>query len=180
MKQTEKILGALIIILMVTRLLYNYPFSAIAITFSILILSMIYFGFSFALLNNIRFRNILKKESFKGISTLRILGVIFTGFTLSSTLIYCLFKFQRWPYGNEGLLISIYGLLIIIVVALIKYLTTKDKFYSTLLIRLFIIGVVSVSLYSISHEKLLEIKHKDAPEYIENEKRLLNETQQTN
>ncbi|WP_412984241.1 hypothetical protein [Pontimicrobium sp. IMCC45349] len=173
MKQTEKILGVLIVLLVSLRLVYSYPYAAVLITLLSLVLSMLYFGFSFALLNNIRFRNILKKGAFKGISTLRVLGAIFTGFLLSNTVIYCLFKFQRWPYGNEGLLISIYGLAIVIIIALIKYITTKHSFYKSLLIRLFIIGVTAVSLYQLSYNELLKMKHRDNPEYIKEQQQLI-------
>ena len=78
MKQTEKILGGLIIILMIIRLFFSLPYFDITITLLILVLSMIYFGFGFALLNNVRLRNIFKKDSYNEISTLRILGGIFT------------------------------------------------------------------------------------------------------
>ncbi|OUS00982.1 hypothetical protein A9Q86_09565 [Flavobacteriales bacterium 33_180_T64] len=169
MKQTEKILGALILLFMISRLFFSYPFSAIAITFSILLLAVLYLWLSFGLLNNIRLRNIFKKESYKKTSPLRILGTVLTGFILSLTLIYSLFKFQLWPYGNEGLLISIYGLLIVIIIALIKYLTSKNKFYSSILKRLIFIGTFAVSLYLIPYESLLKIKNRKYPEYVEAE-----------
>lgn len=173
MKITERILGGLIIILMIGRLLYSYPFSAMLITFSCLFLSMLYLFFGFALLNNIRFRNILKKDSYKGISVLRILLTIMTGFVLSFLVVYMLFKFQRWPYGNIGLQICLIWLAIIIAAVAIKYFISKDKFYSNFLIRLFTIGVYGTLLYFVSSEQLLEMKYKDFPDYIEAEKELM-------
>ena len=57
-----------------------------------------------------------------------------TGFILSLLSIYSLFKFQRWPFANEGLLISLYGLLPIIAIVTFKFASSKKSFYSSLLI----------------------------------------------
>ncbi len=171
MKQTERILGASIILLMLLRLFFNYPYSSLLITLLIVLLSLLYFGFSFALLNKIRFRNLFKKESYNGITTLRIIGTILTGIVLSLVTIYSLFKFQNWPYGNFGLLYSLRLLLIIIIVVLIKFITSKKSFYSNFLWRLGIIGIIATSLYCLSSESLLEMKYRNFPEYVEAEKK---------
>jgi len=173
MKQTERILGVSIIVLMSLRLFFNYSFSSLLITLLTVLLSLLYFGFSFALLNKIRFRNLFKKESYNGISTLRIIGTIFTGFVLSLITIYSLFKFQSWPYGNYGLIISLCGLSMIIIVVLIKFISSKKAFYSNYLWRLGIIGIIATSLYLLSRESLLEMKYRDFPEYVEAEKKLM-------
>jgi hypothetical protein len=173
MKKTELILGIGILILMSLRLVFEYPYSAMLITLSSLFLSIIYFGFSFGLLNGIRFRNLLKKESYAGISTLRIIGSVLTGIVLSLLVIYSLFKFQSWPYGNEGLRISLFGLLIVIVIGIIKLFTAKNSFYSKLLLRLGIIGTFATLLYFTSYESLLEMKYRNYPEFIEVEKKLM-------
>lgn len=173
MKKTELILGIGIITFMLLRLVIEYPYSAILITLSSLFLSIIYFGFSFGLLNGIRFRNLLKKDSYAGISTLRIVGTVLTGMVLSLLVIYSLFKFQRWPYGNEGLRISLFGLLIVIIIGVIKLITSKNIFYSKLLLRLGIIGAFSTLLYLTSYENLLELKYRNYPEYIKVEKELM-------
>jgi hypothetical protein len=173
MKKTELILGTGIITLMILRLLIVYPFSAILMTLFSLLLAIIYFGFSFGLLNGIRFRNLLKKESYAGISSLRIIGCVFTGFVLSLIVIYSLFKFQRWPFGNEGLRISLFGLLIVIVIGIVKLMSSKKPFYFKLLFRVGIIGVVSTLLYLTPDESLVEMKFRKYPEYIEVEKKLM-------
>lgn len=173
----EKLLGALIIIVMITRLIFPFAYSSIVITLLMLILSMLYFWFGFAILNNIRFRHIFKNKFYKDISVLRILGTIVTGFVLSLVIIYALFKFQRWPYGNIGLRISLCGLLIIAIVVFMKYLSSKHQFYSNFLIRLFLIGILATSLYFVSSETLLELQHRDYPEYVEAEKNLMKDPQ---
>ncbi|WP_299224722.1 hypothetical protein [uncultured Psychroserpens sp.] len=177
MKQTEKLLGILVFILMITRLLIYYPFSSLAITLTTVFLSILYFYCSFALLNNIRLRYALKSQSYKGISKLRIIATIFSGFIISCVLIYVLFKFQLWPYGHIGLQISLYGLYIVGIITLIKYVTTKDIFYTLLLKRLAIIGIAATCILFISSESFLEMKNRGFPEYVEAEKALMKDPQ---
>ncbi|WP_426429566.1 hypothetical protein ACPX19_08460 [Winogradskyella sp. HB-48] len=177
MRKAEKILGGLIIVLMISRLIFTYPFSSILISLSCILLSLLYLFFGFAVLNNIRFRDILKKESYKGISALRILLTFFTGLILSMLIIYMLFKFQRWPYGQYGLMISLILLAFIGLIVLVKYFISKNKFYSNYLIRLLTFGIYGLLLFFISSENLLELKYKNFPDYIEAEKKLMKDPQ---
>lgn len=170
MKQTEIIIGIGILLLMVLRLFFTYPYAALLITLLTLLLSMLYFVFSFGLLNQIRFRNLFKKESYKDISILRIIGTIGTGFVLSLILISILFKFQRWPYGSMILLIGLVSVLPIIVVAVFKFITNRTSFYRALLIRLSIISLVGLLLFLTKPETILEMTFRDFPDYIEAEK----------
>ncbi len=177
MKIIERVLGGFIILFMISRLLFIYPFSSVLITFSCLLLSLLYLCFSFALLNNVKFRAILKKESYRGKSVLRILLSIFTGFTLSFLTVFILFKFQRWPYGNVGLLICLIGLAFIIIVVLIKYIVSKNRFYSNFAIRLFVFVIYGSLLYFIPSASILEMKYKNFPDYVKAEKALMKDPQ---
>ncbi|WP_179335324.1 hypothetical protein [Winogradskyella costae] len=166
MKQTEISIGLAIFLLMVLRLCFTYPYAALLITLLALLLSMLYFVFGFGLLNQIRFRNLFKKESYKDISILRIIGAMGTGLVLSILSISILFKFQRWPYGNITLLIGLASVLPIVIVVIFKFFTHKNRFYRTLLIRLSIISTVGISFFFIKSETLLELKFRDFPEYV--------------
>ena len=124
-------------------------------------------------MNEIRLRNIFKKESYAGKSSWRMIGTILTGLVLSLVVIYSLFKFMRWPFGNEGLRISLYGLIIVLVITIIKLVLSKNKFYRNLLIRLGIIGLFANLLYLTSEESILEMKYRNYPEYVDAEKKLM-------
>ncbi len=162
MGKTEKVIGVLIITLMMISLLFHYPVLNTAIVFLGVMLTMIYFVLSFALLNNIRLRDIPKGDSYKGIGTIRIIGTIFTGFVLSMICTYSLFKFMRWPFADQGLLISLISLMIPMLVVTVKAVKTKSTFYSKFLIRLTIFLVVGASFYFTPTEKILEMKHPEA------------------
>jgi len=175
MKKTELIIGYGIILFMILRLLFNYPYSALLISLFSLILSLMYFGLSFALLNGIRLRNLFKKESYKGISNIRIIGTIATGLVLSLIVIGMLFKYQRWPYGNSNLMIALMGLVPILIITVVKFFNSKSTFYKNMLSRLLIIGFSGVILLFTKSEQLLEMKYRNYPNYVEAEKKLMND-----
>jgi len=158
MQKNEKIIGAIIAILIISRLLFHFPFFNTSILLLSLILSCIYFVLSFALLNNIRLRNIFKNESYKDISILRMIGVVCTGVVLSIVTIYSLFKFMIWPMGNEGLIIGLITLFIPLVIVTVKLIITKSKFYTLLLIRLLIFTIIGSALYFIPTQTIKELK----------------------
>ncbi len=172
MKKVELSLGIGLLLLMILRLFVSYPYSAILITLTSILLGLIYFFLSFLLLNGIKLKHLTKTGAFAGISSLRIIGTICTGIILSFIIIYSLFKFQEWPYGSIGLGLSLQLMAVIVFVTIIKLIRTKKQFYSTLLMRLGIISFLSLTLYFIPDAKLLEIKYRDYPEYIEAEKNL--------
>lgn len=175
MKQTEIIIGVTILLLMILRLFFTYSYAALLITLLTLLLSMLYVVFGFGLLNQIRFRNLFKKESYKDVSILRLLGAMVTGIVLSILAISILFKFQRWPYGNIILLIGLVSLLPIITSVIFKFFAHKNRFYRTLLIRLSLVSVIAVFFLFIKPETLLELKFRDFPEYVEAAKNEMND-----
>lgn len=177
MKNIEKFIGALIIALVLLRLFIYVSFLDTIIVLLTLVLSIIYLALSFALLNNVRLRSVFKKVSYNNVSILKIIGAIGTGIVLSLICIYSLFKFMRWPFADQGLSISLITLLIPIVVTAIKWLTTKNEFYITFLIRLVVIGVIGTIFYFTTTEQILEIKNKNFPEYVEAEKKLMRDPQ---
>jgi apolipoprotein N-acyltransferase len=171
MKIAEKFLGVSSIVIMLIGFFVRFPYMAITITLTVLLLSMTYFVFSFALFNNVRLRHIFKSGSFKGVSTLRIIGSILVGFVFSIMCIGILFKFQLWPNSDFTLLVGLMCLGILVIISLVRFLSSKDTFYKNLLIRTLIIGIIGFCFYSLSYENILEIKYRDDPEYVEAEKK---------
>ncbi|WP_296317299.1 GldL-related protein [Winogradskyella sp. UBA3174] len=167
MNKIEKILGFGTIFLMVLGLITNYPYSALLITLSAFILSLIYFFFSFKLLNSIT-KDLTEKKS-----SLRKTGIILTGITLSLVVIGILFKYQRWPYGSWNLMVGLLGLIPILIISIFKFSKTKAEFYKNLLFRILIIGVFGTLMLFTKNETLLELQCRDFPEYVEAEKKLM-------
>jgi magnesium-transporting ATPase (P-type) len=167
MNKIEKILGFGFIFLMALRLITNYKYSALLITLTAFILSIIYLFFSFKLLNS------NKKDSTEKTSSLRNTGIILTGIILSLVVIGILFKFQRWPYGSFNLMVGILGLIPILIISIFKFKKTNAEFYKNLLFRILIIGVIGTLILFTKNETLLELKYRDFPDYVEAEKNLM-------
>ena len=81
MKLLEKILGVIIVIALIMKFAFIVG-SNVLIVMAISLLSVIYYPMGFAFFNGIRLREILKKASYKGLSTWRILGAIGAGMAL--------------------------------------------------------------------------------------------------
>lgn len=118
MRKTEKILLCLAVIALVMKL-FTTPGNVILITFALTLLATIYQFFGFALLNNVSFRGIFKKESYKGLSGVYIIVAILCGFVLGGGIFAILFNIQRW--GGGGLLryVMFFPLLVINVTGII-------------------------------------------------------------
>ncbi|NOU61389.1 hypothetical protein [Marinifilum caeruleilacunae] len=166
MKKTEKIL-AIVAVLSVLLNLSTVPFSAVLTTISFTGLSLLYMYLSFALFNNISFRQILKKESYQEVSRIRIFATVLTGMALSVCLIGILFKLLLYPFAEINLITGLNGLSIAIIVSAIMYVIRKDKFYVSILKRIMIVGAVGILFTLTSREQIIDIKYRNHPEHKE-------------
>lgn len=165
MKKAEIIIGTISIIALGLNLLL-VPGSGILTVLSLSSLTMIYFYLSFALFNDIRLRKIFKKESYKGISTLRIVGAIGAGLALSITIVGLMFKFQSWPGASFNLGIGLVGLLIVTIIGLIKYSKNKSDYYTRIFKRTAVFGGLGLILMLIPKASWIELKYRNHPDYV--------------
>jgi hypothetical protein len=165
MKKAEIIIAALSIVAIGFNLLL-IPGGAFLTVLTLSTLSIIYMYLSFAIFNDIRFRKIFRKESYAGISTMRIVGAVATGLALSMTTIGMLFKFQSWPGASFNLFVGLSALLIVTVIAVIKYLKTRSAFYTGVFKRVAVFGMLGLILLFIPNANLLEIKYRNQPAYL--------------
>lgn len=174
MEKAEIILGVISITTFLLNLLL-IPESSLLSVLSLSALSVFYMVLSFIIFNEIRIIETLKNESFKGVSTMRLVGAILTGFALSMTIFGLLFKIQFWPEPNVKLGTGLFGLLIALIVGYIKYLKTKSAYYIKIFKRIAIYGGLGLILMLLPTETLLEIKHRNHPEYVEAVKKAMDE-----
>ncbi len=164
MKKFELIIGLISILSLVLNLLL-VPGGGVVTVLILSINSMFYFALSFVILNNIGLRNALTKESYKDISTARIIGSVATGIALSITIIGVLFKFQSYPGARIELFYGLTGLIIVLMVGLIRYLKTKNIFYINVFKRLLIVGGFGLILIFLPNGLLIDIKYRNHPEF---------------
>ncbi|NVO03062.1 MAG: hypothetical protein HXX09_10225 [Bacteroidetes bacterium] len=119
-----------------------------------IILLFFYFIFTFALLNNLSFKDLFIARSYSKIGSLKTIGTIGLGFALSSVVAGIMFIELVWYGGYPNVVIGMITLLIIGIVALIKISKSENKlFYKNVLFRAFgfiILGLISLfnSIYS--------------------------------
>ena len=173
MKKAEIIIGILSLIGLALNILL-VPGGNIVIILTMGMLSLLYGYFSFALFNGIKFRAIFKKESYKGISTWRIVGAVGAGLALSMSVIGMLFKFQSWPGAVVELEFGLFWLFIVTIIGTIKYLTTQSEYYTGILKRVALYGGIALLLALMPKTAWVEIKYRNHPAYLQALKESIN------
>ncbi|NEM96608.1 hypothetical protein [Pontibacter burrus] len=175
MKNAEIVLGAIALIaLMLNSLLA--PFGNLLTVLSISAISVLYMYLSFALFNRLRLRHIFKKDSYNGISTMRIVGAVLTGLALSITLIGILFKFQAWPGATINLGVGLSGLVIALLVGAVKYTRSKSDYYTKIFKRIAVYGGIGLIMLLLPEETWLEFKYRNHPDYVKAVKKAMAES----
>ena len=108
-----------------------------------------------------------KKESYKELSTFRIVGTIGTGIALSVTTIGLMFKFQSLPGASFNLGVGLLGLIIVTIIGIVKYRKSKSDYYIKIIIRTAILGGIGLILMLTPKASWIEFKYRNQPEYVE-------------
>lgn len=166
MRKYEIIIGSLSILALGLNLLL-IPSGGILTVLTLSILSIIYVFLGFALFNDIRLRNIFKKESYTSVSGLRILGAVGAGWALSATINGLMFKFQSWPGADSNLGVGLVGLLIVTIIGTIKYSKNKSEYYTRIFMRIAIFGGLGLILMLTPKTSWIELKYRNHPAYVD-------------
>ena len=165
MKILEKILGVLIILALIMKFSLIMG-GSIVLVLSLLVISIIYYPLGFAFFNQIELKGIFKKVSYKGISALRIIGAICVGVSLATVCEGILFRLQRYPGGNIILMGGLICTLLVGVIALIRYLMKRSKFYIRIFIRIAIIAGFGLLLAFTSDFAIAKVQFRNHPDYL--------------
>ncbi len=176
MKKFEKIILILIVIALIMKFSL-IPGGSVLVGISLTILSIIYYLLGFAFFNGIRLRHVFKKQSYKGISALRVIGGIGTGMGLSTIIIGIQFKLLHVAGADMMLKVGLGTTIVILFIAFIKFLKAKDEFYKLIFSRIAIIGGLGLILAVLPALTLTKIQFRNHPEYIEAYKEFLNDPQ---
>lgn len=131
---------------------------------SLLSLSGIYFAFGFILFNQIRLRDLPKKETFKDLTTIKIVFGAISGIALSIVCVGIVFKLLSLPGSNEMLLI---GTVVCILISIATLVLRKKLSAATILTRTVVFGVVGIVLLSIPLLSIIKFQYRNHPAYVE-------------
>ncbi len=145
MKKSELLFGLLALLALALRF-FALNGGAQLMIIALSALALLYFYLGFALLNHIPLRKVFRKESYRSVSRMRIIGATAAGIALSMVVIGILYKLLRWPGAYEMLLIGLMGLAFVFVVAGIRYLETRAAFYPSFFLRVAVFGGIGLLL----------------------------------
>jgi hypothetical protein len=120
----------------------------------------IFYYLSFALLNNIRLRDIFKKEAYMNTNVKRIIGAVGMGMGFSAILMGTLFKLQFWTGAEFQLETGLVFTGILTAIALYFYIRNQTAFLKRIFKRVAIIGLIGMITWLIPEARLLELFHK--------------------
>lgn len=166
MNKAEWILISIVALGFVMRLLH-LPGANILMIVPLLILSCTYAYLGFALFNNIRFRSVLKKDSYNGIKANKIIGAIGAGFALSCCVLGIMFKFLSWPGASFMLGTGLITTLTVAIIALLKRKNDPSKYYTNILKRIAVFGTLCFILLVLPTKTWLQIQYLGNPEYVQ-------------
>ena len=165
MKKLERIAGIIFVIAFTMKM--NLIFgSSILILLSLSIIACIYYPLGFAFFNNLRFKDILKKESYIGISSQHIARAVSVGLALSAICVGIIFKLLQWKGANSILIVGLTATLVALIISLYQYNKTKDNFYSKIVKRIAIVGGFGLIMLSVSDLAIVKIQFRNHPRYI--------------
>jgi uncharacterized protein (TIGR02145 family) len=176
MKKLEKILGIVLIFALILK--FNLITGhGILTVFSLTILSLIYFPFGFAFFSQIKLKRIFRKDSYQGLSALKIIGAFSAGIALSAVCMGILFRLQHYIGGELYLIIGLVSTFIVLIIALIKFVKNKTAFYTRIFKRIAIIGGFGLILAIIPDLTIIKIAFRNHPDYIKAYENYMNNPQ---
>ncbi|MFA6201440.1 MAG: hypothetical protein WC679_13645 [Bacteroidales bacterium] len=165
MKKPEIILVVITLIALFMKYLL-IPWGSSITSVTMILLSLFYFPFGFAFLNKIPLRKIFKKDAYKGITTMRMIGSIGVGMSLSAIYIGILFKLNSWPGANHDLIVGLATLVIILVIALFRKAKLKEANYFFMFSRIVILSILGIIFLISPNLPIERIRYGNHPAYI--------------
>lgn len=176
MKKLEKILIIILLIAIVMKL-YLMPGGSSIAEISMVLLSLIYFPFGFAFLNQIPLRKIFSKDTYKELTSMRFICAIGVGISLSAICIGILFKLNSWPGSNRDLIVGLLTLIIILVIALFQKIKLKQEKYFFMFRRITILSILGIIFLILPNLPIERIRFGNHPDYIKAREDYLNNPQ---
>jgi len=139
----------------------------ILLVLSASILAVLYYPGGLFLFNNLSFKGVFKKETYSGLSVLRVIGSVVAGIALSMICIGILFRLQSWPASGINLLAGLSVLLIVGIIAAYKFMAKEATVYKGILTRAIVYGILGLGLFLTSSEDIERFRYRNHPDYLD-------------
>lgn len=166
MKKIEIVLIVMAILALLMKFAH-FPGAEMLLLISFSLLAMAYMFLGFAFFSTSESSKLSESDSHKRTSTIRVIGSIGTGLALSFATQGILFKIQSYPGTLPLLSIGFLGLTVVAVISLIKIRKDTDNYYSTILKRVVIFGILCAFLIFVPQNTWLNWKYPNSPEFVQ-------------
>lgn len=163
MKKIEATLLIFCLGVVLVDLLMTFSGAGLITVLSLSFLSMFYLAVSFAIITGAGFSTSFKDE-LANTSAAHILGAVAFGIVLSLTIAGILFKYQLWNGGDTFLQAGLAGLLLASVIAAVMYTKSKSEYFTRILKRAALFGVVGLAFLLVSADNLIDLKYNKHPD----------------
>ena len=136
------------------------------VMYAMLSLALFYLIFGFAVFNNVQLRHLFRKDSYREIRKLKILGAVATGITLFLA-IFAIFTFIIDLFFVALLTIALLPLTIISIIGGLRYITNKSNYCMQILKRTVVFVSLCLAFLFTSQSAWVSIKYRNHPEYLE-------------
>ena len=148
MRKFEKIIGVIFFLALLSSFL-KINGSVLILILAGGIISMYYFYGGILIFNNVRAKDALNKDAFKGVSGLQKALAVFSGFALSTAVLGIMFKSLMWIGDTLMNSVALCSLLVLLIIVFLQYKKNKLAFYRFMLIRLAFYGSMTLVLFLI-------------------------------
>lgn len=149
MKKLEVILISLFLVACLMYISY-VPGTGLFKTIFAMLLAQFYFALSFALLNGLGFRTMIKRVSYSSIKPGYIILAVIAGLVLANGVMAILFLSMRWPGAFAMAFFSTAILLALSILSLVLFAVKKAQVYNNILRRTFFMLTLTIILWSVS------------------------------
>ena len=173
MKSLEKSLWSIFIVGLLFKIMH-WPGAGILTVLSLAFVSILYFYLGVGLFNDLSINSMFKKESYSHNQRFNMLfGAVF-GVILAILVIGFLFKFMLWPGGDLMLVAGLISLSISWLFYFVLSKSGKVSLAKKSFTRIIIVGIISVSLYAIQSDAIIDFYYPNDSNYAEALKEIVN------
>ncbi len=164
MKKIE-MTGALLVLMGVVMSATGSGSAGAVLGIGIALLASFYFALSFAIVNDIPLKGVLKRASYTSTNKWRILSGVGFGLAASTLLVGVLFKFQLLP--GAGIMLSAgMGYMLLFVVLLVLFsLVRKSLFAKVFVVRIVVLLLLGTAMSAVHSEDLIDWRYGVYPDF---------------
>jgi len=150
MRKIETLLIIICLFCFTSWMTGNHIFEKLTLIF-VIILIVYYLLFPWAILLDLKIKQIFKLELYKNLKALKLVQSFLFGLSVPVVLFGGFYNFMSWPYPIIIFLLCLIPILIFLWISVHRFIQSKSKFYKTMIIRCVLFIILSFTLFLLPH-----------------------------